>query len=109
MLDKLSGTIVFSKISLRGGYHQINIRLDDGWKVAFETRDDQSKFQQRKYGSNQIVKTNNNAYVIDLPSWMWISKIFNIVDLTLFQPDINLRYPENNSRTSFSQVEVTDA
>ena len=51
MLDRLSGTVVFSKISLRGGYHQIKIRLDDGWKVAFETRDDQSKFQQRKYGS----------------------------------------------------------
>ena len=69
-----------------------------------------SKLQQIKYGPYQIVKKiNNNAYVVDLPTWMGISKTFNVVDLTLFQPDMNLGYPESNSMTSFSRVEVTDA
>ena len=40
---------------------------------------------------------------------MRISKTFNVVDLTLFQPYMNLGYPESNSRTSFPQVEVIDA
>ena len=86
---------MFSKIDLRGSNHQIRIRLGDGWKTTFKTRDDHSKLQQRKYGLYQIVKNrNDNAYVIDLPSWMWISKIFNVVDLTLFQPYMSPGYPE---------------
>ena len=95
MLDELSGAIVFSKIDLRGGYHHIKIRLREGWKTAFKTRDDHSKIQQRKYGPYQIIKKiNNNAYVVDLPSSMGISKTFNVVDLTLFQSYMSLRYPE---------------
>ena len=62
------------------------------------------------YGPYQIVKKiNNNAYVVDFPTRMGISKTFNVADLTLFHPNMNLGYPEGNLRTSFPQAEVTEA
>ena len=73
MLDQFSRVVVFNKIDLRDDFHQIRICLGDGWKTTFKTRDDHRKLQQRKYGSYLIVKKiNNNTYVANLPSWMWI-------------------------------------
>ena len=46
--------------------------------------------------------------MVDLPTSMGICKTFNVVDIYLYLPETALEHPNCNSRSNFSEVEVTD-
>lgn len=66
-----------------------------------------NKLRPRKHGPFKILKNNDDAYIVDLPSKMSMSKRFNVADLHKFYPTEQL-YPNYNSRTSSFDEEETD-
>jgi len=74
LFDQLQGSVVFSKIDLRSGYHQLRIRAADVPKTAFRTRYGHYEFVVMSFGL-----TNPPAAFMDLMTRVFRSYLDSFV------------------------------
>jgi hypothetical protein len=87
MFDQMRGAIVFSKIDLRSGYHQLKIRTEDIPKITFTTRYRLYEFLIMSFGL-----TNAPTYFMNLMNKVFMEYLDQFV--VVFIDDI-LIYSQN--------------